>query len=136
MMFGHGKNNGKQVNGQVDTLIGRNTHVVGDIEFSGGLYVDGKVTGTIRAVPGTEAMLSISEHGVVEGDILAPAVVVNGQLIGNIRQAQNVELLANGRIQGNVEYMVLQMSSGAAITGQLNQVRESTRQLTGPDADS
>lgn len=135
-MFGQGKNNGKQVNGQVDTLIGRNTHVVGDIEFSGGLYVDGKVTGTIRAQPGAEAMLSISEHGLVEGDLLVPNVVVNGQLVGNIRQAQSVELLANGRIHGNVEYVVLQMSGGAAITGQLNQIREGTRQLTGPDAET
>lgn len=135
-MFGQGKSNAKQANGQVDTLVGRNTHVVGDLEFSGGLYIDGKVTGTIRAVPGTEAMLSISEHGLVEGDILVPNVVVNGQLIGNIRQAQTVELLANGRIQGNVEYLVLQMSGGAAITGQLNQLRETTRQLTGPDSEA
>lgn len=135
-MFGQGKGNGKQANGQVDTLIGRNTHVVGDIEFSGGLYIDGKVTGTIRAQPGVEAMLSVSEHGLVEGDVRVPNVVVNGQLIGNIHQAQTVELLPSGRIQGNVEYAVLQMSGGAAITGQLNQIREGTRQLTGPDTDS
>lgn len=135
-MFGQGKSSGKQVNGQVDTLIGRNTHVVGDIEFSGGLYVDGKVTGTIRAQSGAEAMLSISEHGHVEGDIQVPNVVVNGHLIGNIRQAQHVELLSSARVQGNIEYAELQMAVGAAITGQLSQARQGAPQLTGPDTEA
>ena len=139
-MFGNNNKQNAKVsskgNGQVDTLVGRNTHVEGDIEFTGGLYVDGKVTGTIRGGADGQAMLSISEHGVVEGDIHVAHVVVNGRLVGNIHQAQNVELLGNAHIQGNIQYQLLQMAVGAAITGQLLQQREPTPQLAGPDDDS
>lgn len=124
----------RQGNGQVDTLIGRNTHVDGNIEFTGGLYVDGTVTGSIQGGPEGQAMLSISEHGMVEGDINVPHVVINGRLIGNIHDGQNVELLANAHIQGNIQYRLLQMAVGAAITGQLLQQGEDARQLAGPDA--
>ncbi len=140
-MFGNSKQAkqakaNRQGNGQVDTLIGRNTHVNGDIQFTGGLYIDGKVTGSIRACPDGQAMLSISEHGMVEGDIHVPHVVINGRLVGNIHNGQNVELLANAQIQGNIEYRLLQMAVGAAISGQLLQQSEDARQLTGPAADT
>lgn len=119
----------KQANGQVDTLIGRNTRIEGDVFFTGGLYVDGRVKGAMSAESGSDAMLSISEHGHVEGEIHVPHVVVNGNLVGNIHQADHVELLANARIQGNIQYKLLQMAVGAAVTGQLVQERESPRQL-------
>lgn len=138
-MFGNSKQarqarSARQGNGQVDTLIGRNTQIEGDIEFTGGLYIDGKVTGSIRGGPDGQAMLSISEHGMVEGDINVPHVVINGRLVGNIHDGQNVELLANAHIQGNIEYRLLQMAVGAAITGQLIQQSDEARQLAGPPA--
>jgi len=36
----------------IDTLIGRSARVQGDIEFAGGLHVDGCVTGNVRVVAG------------------------------------------------------------------------------------
>ena len=93
-MFG-GKQPARQGgNGQVDTLIGRNTRVEGDVHFTGGLYVDGQVKGSILAEKGGEAMLSISEQGRVEGEVRVPHVVVNGHLACNILGAEKVELLA------------------------------------------
>lgn len=131
-------NNRKQVSaqgngGEVDTLIGRNTRIEGDIHFTGGLYVDGRVKGAIATEAKGDAMLSISEHGQVEGEIRVPHVVVNGLLIGNIHHASKVELLANARVQGNIHYTLLQMAVGAAVTGQLVQEREPTKQLPKPE---
>jgi cytoskeletal protein CcmA (bactofilin family) len=123
-------------NGEVDTLIGRNTRIDGDVHFTGGLYVDGQVKGSIAAEANGEAMLSISEHGQVEGEIRVPHVVVNGQLVGNIHHADKVELLANARVQGNIHYKLLQMAVGAAVTGQLVQEREPNRQLPKPGDDT
>lgn len=134
-MFG-GKQAARQGgNGQVDTLIGRNTRVEGDVHFTGGLYVDGQVKGSILAETGGEAMLSISEQGFVEGEVRVPHVVVNGRLVGNILGAEKVELLANAQVQGNIHYKLLQMAVGAAVTGQLVQEREAPRQLSGPDGE-
>lgn len=116
-------------NGEVDTLIGRNTRIEGDVHFTGGLYVDGQVKGAIASEAGGEAMLSISEHGHIEGEVRVPHVVVNGRLIGNIHHAEKVELLGNAHVQGNIHYKLLQMAVGAAVTGQLVQEREPARQL-------
>jgi cytoskeletal protein CcmA (bactofilin family) len=129
-MFGNTKQQPKSGNGEVDTLIGRNTRVEGDIHFVGGLYVDGEVKGMLVAEPGHDAMLSISEHGHVDGEVRVPHVVVNGRLTGNIAQAEKVELLANAQVLGNIQYRLLQMAVGAAVTGQLVQEREAPRQLT------
>ena len=74
----------KQTAARIDTLIGRTASVQGDIEFSGGLHIDGRVNGSVRATEGAAAALSVSEHGLVEGSVAAPQVVLNGSVNGDI----------------------------------------------------
>lgn len=68
---------------RVDTLIGRNASVQGDMEFSGGLHIDGRINGNVRATAGAAASLSVSEQGVIEGSVEAAHVVVNGAVNGD-----------------------------------------------------
>ena len=93
--------------------------VQGDIEFSGGLHIDGRVTGNVRVVRGGKAALSISEHGVIEGSVEAPQVVLNGTVNGDIIATERVVLGAKARVRGNVSYGVIEMALGAEITGRL-----------------
>ena len=51
------KRSDKHADGQVDTLIGRSASVQGDVEFSGGLHIDGRVTGSVRAAAGSRGAL-------------------------------------------------------------------------------
>ena len=74
----------KQRDARIDTLIGRNTEVIGDIAFSGGLHVDGRVNGNVVATTDTNAVVSISEHGEIEGEVRVPRVVVNGKVLGDV----------------------------------------------------
>ena len=104
---------------RIDTLIGRLASIQGDVEFSGGLHIDGRVAGNVRVVPGGAAALSISEHGVVEGSVEAPQVVLNGTVKGDIIAAERVVLGAKARVLGDVRYGVIEMALGAEITGQL-----------------
>ena len=104
---------------RIDTLIGHSASVQGDIEFSGGLRIDGRVTGNVRVVPGAKASLSISEHGVIEGSVEAPQVVLNGSVNGDIVASDRVVLGAKARVRGNVSYGVIEMALGAEITGRL-----------------
>jgi cytoskeletal protein CcmA (bactofilin family) len=112
-------NRSEKQSARIDTLIGRTASVQGDIEFSGGLHIDGRVTGNVRAVPGGKATLSISEHGVIEGSVEAPQVVLNGSVNGDIIAAERVVLGAKARVRGNVSYGVIEMALGAEITGRL-----------------
>src|SRR5579863_5037311 len=109
----------KNGDGQIDTLIGKSASVQGDVEFSGGLHVDGRITGSVRATAGAPAALSISEHGVIDGSVQAPSVILNGRVNGDIIGDQRVILGAKARVQGNVHYSEIEMALGAEITGRL-----------------
>jgi cytoskeletal protein CcmA (bactofilin family) len=113
------KRHDKDELGQIDTLIGRSANVQGDVEFAGGLHVDGRITGNVRATAGLPASLSISEHGVVEGSVEAHNVVLNGRINGDIFGSERVVLGAKARVQGNVHYGEIEMALGAEITGKL-----------------
>ena len=113
------KRSDKVPDGQVDTLIGKSASVQGDVEFAGGLHIDGRVTGSVRAAAGVPAALSISEHGVIDGSVEAPSVVLNGRVNGDIFGRERVILGAKARVLGNVHYSVIEMALGAEISGRL-----------------
>jgi len=103
----------------VDTLIGRQTDLTGDIRFTGGLHVDGKVKGKIMADSDDNAVLSVSESGSVEGDVRVPHVVLNGTVEGDVHASERITLSAKARVNGNVYYKLIEMTSGAMVNGQL-----------------
>jgi len=109
----------KNATARIDTLIGKSASVQGDVEFSGGLHIDGRVTGSVRVSSGAAGALSVSEHGVIEGSVEAPQVVMNGRVNGDIMASERVVLGAKARVQGNVHYGVIEMALGAEITGKL-----------------
>jgi cytoskeletal protein CcmA (bactofilin family) len=109
----------QNTNRNIDTLIGRTTHINGDVAFTGGFHLDGQVTGNVRAEPGATSVLSVSEHGCIEGSVEVPHVVLNGTVKGDIVALERVELGAKARVSGNVYYGVIEMAMGAEINGKL-----------------
>lgn len=103
----------------VDTLIGAQVALQGDLQFSGGLVVEGRIQGRVFAAPGQPAMLTLGEHGVIEGVIDVPVVVINGRVEGDVRATERVELAPKARVSGNVHYRVVEMRAGAVLTGNL-----------------
>lgn len=128
---GKGSRNGSQA---VETLIGPRVVLRGDVAFSGGLYVEGRVVGKIVADEGAAAVLTVAKQGCVEGEVRAPVVVIAGQMHGDVHASERVELAANARVQGNIYYKVVEMAAGAMITGRLIHADAPIAQLTGPDA--
>lgn len=105
--------------GTVDTLIGRQSEITGDVRFAGGLHVDGRVKGKVTAGTDKNTVLSVSESGAVEGDVRVPHVVLNGTVEGDVHASQRLTLSAKARVNGNVYYKLIEMTSGAVINGQL-----------------
>ena len=108
---------------RVDILIGRSARVHGDVDFAGGLHIDGHVFGGVCAYGEGDSTVSVSESGIVEGGIVATHVVVNGVVRGNVEATGKVTLGAKARVVGNVQYGVIESAIGAEITGTLVQVR-------------
>lgn len=103
----------------VDTLIGRQTEVSGDVRFSGGLHVDGKIKGKVIASADKSAALSVSDSGMVEGDVRVPNIVLNGAVVGDVHASERLRMSAKARVTGNVYYKILEMEAGATVNGQL-----------------
>lgn len=120
----------------IDTLIGPDVVVRGDLEFSGGLYVEGRVEGELRAAPGRPASLVLAENGSIHGQIHAPVVVINGCVSGDVHASERVELAPKARVEGDVHYAVVEMSAGAQLTGRLVHAQpQAQRALPAPEED-
>lgn len=104
---------------RIDTLIGAETRIEGDIHFSGGLRVDGSIRGNVSEVSSTPGTVVLSEHGRIEGAVTASQLVINGKVVGPVRANQFVELQAKSRVTGDVHYKSLEMHTGAVIEGKL-----------------
>jgi cytoskeletal protein CcmA (bactofilin family) len=117
-MFGNkGKSSAKGT--KIDTLIGQNSELQGDIVFSGGLHVDGVIKGNVFADADSGSVLSLSERGHIEGDVRVPNVVINGSVKGDVHAAEHIELAENARVVGNVYYRFIEMVRGAEVNGNL-----------------
>ncbi|MGH8169541.1 MAG: bactofilin family protein [Steroidobacteraceae bacterium] len=109
---------------RIDTLIARSVRVHGDLEFAGGLHLDGQVAGDVRADLTTPASLSVSDTGSIEGSVRVTDLVLYGAVRGDIVARGRVVLGASARVEGSVYYGVIEMTLGAQITGKLVRLTE------------
>ena len=117
-MLGRGKK-GKSAGARVDTIIGQQTQISGDLHFSGGLHIDGHIKGNVIANEGTVSVLTVSEHGRIEGDVQVPNVFLNGSVTGDVRCEERIELAAKAKVNGDVYYSLIEMVMGAEVNGSL-----------------
>jgi cytoskeletal protein CcmA (bactofilin family) len=104
---------------RIDTLIGQGSEINGDLVFSGGLHVDGKIVGNVIAEEGSTAILILSEFGCIEGEVKVPNMVLNGEVIGDVYGSTRVELAPKSRVKGSVYYNLIEMAIGAEVNGGL-----------------
>ena len=118
-----------KIQNSIDTLIGADTRVEGDIHFMGGLRVDGAIRGNVIEPNASPSTLILSEHGRIEGAINASKVVINGKVIGPVKASQFIELQPKARITGDVHYKSLEMHTGAVIEGKLVYLGDSSDEI-------
>lgn len=104
---------------KLDSLIGQQTELHGDIRFSGGLHVDGTIKGNVISEAETSSVLTLSSHGTIEGEVKVPNVVLNGVVVGDVYASGHIELASNARVTGNVYYSLIEMAMGAEVNGNL-----------------
>ncbi len=112
-------NNKKIRSSKIETLIGQSLEVTGDVKFSGGLHLDGKIVGNVSSEDNDTSVLIISDTGRIEGDVSVSYAVINGEVIGNVYASEKLELSSRARISGNVHYNLLEMASGSEVNGKM-----------------
>jgi cytoskeletal protein CcmA (bactofilin family) len=103
----------------MDSLIGPGTRIDGNLQFCGGMRIDGRVCGNVTGDRSQVSYLVISEHGSVEGEVRCDHLVVNGHISGMVYTTELLEIQPKARIIGDVYYKVLEMHGGAQVLGQL-----------------
>jgi len=114
-----GKNSKKPKTLKIDTLIGRNSELNGDLYFDGGLHIDGTVKGNVIARDMENSVLSLSETGLIEGEVKVPNITLNGTVHGDVHATKSVELAPQAQVKGNVFYNLIEMAMGAEVNGNL-----------------
>jgi cytoskeletal protein CcmA (bactofilin family) len=110
---------GKKAQPPIKSLIAQGSRIEGNLKFTEGLRIDGEVIGNTVASPDQPSILVISEAAVVQGDLRADHVIINGTVRGAVHARELLELQPKARIEGDVFYKAIEMHQGAMIAGQL-----------------
>lgn len=104
---------------RIDTLIGEGTNIDGDLNFSGGMRIDGQVNGNVIATSDKPSTLVLSEHARINGEVRVTHLVVNGSISGPVTASEYLELQGKARLAGDVHYKTLEIQLGAIVEGRL-----------------
>ena len=103
----------------IQTLIGENAHVQGDLGFEGGCHIDGVINGGVEATGDPDAFLSVSEPGRIQGNVNVPRLALSGTVEGDVVVSERAELSETARVVGDVYYNLIEIAAGAEINGKL-----------------
>lgn len=119
MFFGRKKKRGDPLEERIDCLIGAESRINGDLIFTGGLRIDGHISGDVSVSRVDAGTLTIGDGGCVQGDVRVSHVIVYGEIRGTVYATGLVDVRPNARIVGDVHYGALEMQAGALIEGHL-----------------
>ena len=98
-----------------ESLVGRGTRVRGRVHGEGSLRVEGVVEGDVQVT----GDLEIDEGGAVTGDLDVGALVVAGQLTGDVAARGPITIRATARVDGNMGGAEVILEEGAAFAGRI-----------------
>jgi len=114
--YASGANPSMKMNG----VIPAGATLKGDLDFPGGLWVDGHVRGDLRGKDGEESVLVVNQEASIKGHLVADHVIVYGHVSGGIEARQTLFLAPTARVRGgHIHYGELIIEEGATITGHL-----------------
>ena len=96
----------------VETMIGEDAVITGEIVLNGGAIISGKVMGNVK----TSGTVRVTRTGTIEGDIEAGEATVGGTVHGNV-QAGKVVLRGDSKVHGDIVYKQLVIEEGASFEG-------------------
>jgi cytoskeletal protein CcmA (bactofilin family) len=100
--------------GKLQSFLGTQSELQGDLRIKGILRLDGAVAGKIEA-----DQVILSETAFIKGEILAKKIIVGGVVEGTLRAADFLEISPSGRVNGDIFSNKLVVLEGAQFNGQI-----------------
>jgi cytoskeletal protein CcmA (bactofilin family) len=121
----------KEMNENLDTIIGKATKVVGEIHSDGSLRIDGKIDGAVDV----KGFLTIGPTANVKAEVRANEAIVSGIVNGNIIVEEKLELEKTARIKGDIITKVLTVNTGARFNGKCQMGTEEEKKINASKKD-
>ncbi len=99
--------------GMVNSIIGHGSEVKGEFKFQGVLRIDGVFSGELKS----EGKVIIGQTGHVKTDVKAGTIVIGGLIEGNVYATKQVNLLATGKLLGDIITPSLIVEEGVIFEG-------------------
>ncbi|MFA5926903.1 MAG: polymer-forming cytoskeletal protein [Patescibacteria group bacterium] len=97
----------------IDTIIGLNVILKGNIKNKGSIQVNGTIEGEVRS----DEHINIGETAKVKGPVIAKTVEVSGEVSGLIEASERLEIHPTGRVTGDINAKSLIIQNGAIFVG-------------------
>ena len=107
------------------SVIDQGCELEGRLTFVGTLVLNGKFRGELFS----SDTLLVGETGQLEAEVQVGAVIVSGQITGNISARERVELRSTARIFGDIVTPVLVLEEGVVFDGRCKMKNEEIRAL-------
>ena len=111
----------KKTTSQIQTFLGQQTTVEGNLVFEGTVRLDGHLAGTVESKAG---VMIVGETGVVNAEISVHTATVSGEVRGNIHATNRVELHPTARVFGDLSAPAVVIDSGAVLHGRCTMAGE------------
>ena len=99
--------------GRVDSIIGSQAEVKGDIKSKDTIRIDGKIEGNISV----DGDVVLGRESVINGDIAAKNIIIGGKITGNILAGEKVEVIDGGQVMGNIKSPSVTIAEGGIFEG-------------------
>lgn len=103
----------ESVVGEINTLLGRGAEFEGKLTFEGTVRIDGVLRGEVF----TDDVLIVGEGARLEAEIEVGEIIIQGSVTGNVRAKRSIEILAPGRVKGDLTTPSLQIDKGVIFEG-------------------
>src|SRR5205814_3394513 len=97
----------------IENVLGRSCTLRGDLSAEGAFRIDGTVEGSVES----RAAVVVGESGVVRGGVRGTDVVVAGTVVGDVVCSGHLEILAKGRIEGDISAKSMRIETGGVFRG-------------------
>jgi cytoskeletal protein CcmA (bactofilin family) len=132
MAWGSKADNGRAASREpIENVLGQSLTIRGDLKADGGFRIDGNVEGNVES----KSAIVVGESGVVRGDVRGTDIVVAGTIQGNVTCTGHLEILATGRIAGEIDAKSFRIETGGVFRG-ISHMGGSGGHVSGEDAES
>lgn len=101
---------------KIDTLVGKNTIIDGNLKAEGTIRIDGKVQGDVTI----SGNLILGEQGYIKGAVKADSIHLSGIIEGNATSVNQLYISSTGKLTGDMNVTNVIIDEGAFFQGNCN----------------